>query len=42
MKANLPRRQDPIASLVVKTKWDPENLFHVNKNIVPRTQESCH
>ncbi len=25
----------------VKTKWDPENLFHVNKNIVPRRQEIC-
>jgi len=21
---------------VVKARWDPENLFHVNKNIQPR------
>ncbi len=20
----------------IKTKWDPENVFHINKNIVPR------
>jgi len=22
--------------LEVKTKWDPENLFRINKNIAPR------
>jgi hypothetical protein len=24
----------------IKTKWDPANLFHINKNIVPRGERT--